>query len=170
MAVYVSRERRPTIPHRYKGGALNTLVCILQIWSFVSYFHLWISHVYDLCLQLRVSGLFSNGPYVLVVDCDMYCNDPSSAKQAMCFFLDPETSKDVAFVQFPQMFHNLSKKDIYDSQTRRAFTVNKHKNPFSFFHFITCLCCFDQFYNLSLWLVLDIVARNGWTKRARSCW
>ncbi|XP_068482622.1 cellulose synthase-like protein G1 isoform X4 [Phaseolus vulgaris] len=95
MAVYVSRERRPTIPHRYKGGALNTL--------------------------LRVSGLLSNGPYVLVVDCDMYCNDPSSAKQAMCFFLDPETSKDVAFVQFPQMFHNLSKKDIYDSQARRAF-------------------------------------------------
>ncbi|CAJ1975740.1 unnamed protein product [Sphenostylis stenocarpa] len=97
LVVYVSRERRPTIPHRYKGGALNTL--------------------------LRVSGLLSNGPYVLVVDCDMYCNDPSSAKQAMCFFLDLETSKDIAFVQFPQMFHNLSKKDIYDSQSRRAFTT-----------------------------------------------
>ncbi|XP_020207310.1 cellulose synthase-like protein G1 [Cajanus cajan] len=97
LVVYVSRERRPTVSHRYKGGALNTL--------------------------LRVSGLFSNGPYVLVVDCDMYCNDASSAKQAMCFFLDPETSKDVAFVQFPQMFHNLSKKDIYDSQTRHAFTT-----------------------------------------------
>ncbi|KAJ1400098.1 Nucleotide-diphospho-sugar transferase [Sesbania bispinosa] len=97
LVVYVSRERRPSVPHRYKGGALNTL--------------------------LRVSGLISNGPYVLVVDCDMYCNDPSSAKQAMCFFLDPATSEDVAFVQFPQMFHNLSKKDIYDSQTRNAFTV-----------------------------------------------
>ncbi|KAK7322378.1 hypothetical protein VNO77_25757 [Canavalia gladiata] len=95
LLVYVSRERRPSLPHRFKGGALNTL--------------------------LRVSGLISNGPYVLVVDCDMYCNDPSSAKQAMCFFLDPETSKYIAFVQFPQMFHNLSKKDIYDSQTRTAF-------------------------------------------------
>jgi len=93
----------------------------------LSFFHLLISNVYDLWFQLRVSGLLSNGPYVLVVDCDMYCNDPSSAKQAMCFFLDPETSKDVAFVQFPQMFHNLSKKDIYDSQARRAFKVNKHK-------------------------------------------
>ncbi|KAL5169992.1 Cellulose synthase-like protein G1 [Glycine soja] len=97
LVVYVSRERRPNVPHTYKGGALNTL--------------------------LRVSGLFSNGPYVLVVDCDMYCNDPSSAKQAMCFFLDPETSKDIAFVQFPQMFHNLSMKDIYDSQHRHAFTT-----------------------------------------------
>nr|QKE45418.1 cellulose synthase like G [Lotus japonicus] len=93
--VYVSRERRPSLPHKFKGGALNTLV--------------------------RVSGLISNGPYVLAVDCDMYCNDPSSAKQAMCFFLDPETSKYIAFVQFPQMFHNLSKKDIYDNQSRTAF-------------------------------------------------
>ncbi|KAI5440357.1 hypothetical protein KIW84_010019 [Lathyrus oleraceus] len=72
-------------------------------------------------IELRVSGLISNGPYVLAVDCDMYCNDPSSAKQAMCFFLDPETSKYIAFVQFPQMFHNLSKKDIYDNQSRTAF-------------------------------------------------
>ncbi|XP_057761548.1 cellulose synthase-like protein G2 [Arachis stenosperma] len=95
LVVYVSRERRPSLPHKFKGGALNTL--------------------------LRVSGLISNGPYVLVVDCDMYCNDPSSAKQAMCFFLDTETSKYTAFVQFPQMFHNLSKKDIYDNQSRTAF-------------------------------------------------
>ncbi|KAK7401492.1 hypothetical protein VNO78_13021 [Psophocarpus tetragonolobus] len=95
LLVYVSRERRPSLPHNFKGGALNTL--------------------------LRVSGLITNGPYVLVVDCDMYCNDSTSAKQAMCFFLDPETSKDLAFVQFPQMFHNLSKKDIYDNQTRAAF-------------------------------------------------
>ncbi|RDX67778.1 Cellulose synthase-like protein G3, partial [Mucuna pruriens] len=50
-------------------------------------------------------------------------NDPSSAKQATCFFLDPETSKDVAFVQFPQMFHNLSNKDIYGSQSRRGLTM-----------------------------------------------
>ncbi|WVY99811.1 hypothetical protein V8G54_025881 [Vigna mungo] len=95
LVVYVSRERRPSLPHKFKGGALNTL--------------------------LRVSGFLSNAPYFLAVDCDMYCNDPTSAKQAMCFFLDPQTSKDTAFVQFPQMFHNLSKKDIYDSQTRTAF-------------------------------------------------
>ncbi|CAL0329494.1 unnamed protein product [Lupinus luteus] len=95
LVVYVSRERRPSLPHKFKGGALNTL--------------------------FRVSGLLSNGPYVLAVDCDMFCNDPSSAKQAMCFFLDPQTSKYISFVQFPQMFHNLSKKDIYDNQSRTAF-------------------------------------------------
>uniref|UniRef100_A0A7N0USY3 Uncharacterized protein n=1 Tax=Kalanchoe fedtschenkoi TaxID=63787 RepID=A0A7N0USY3_KALFE len=89
--VYVSREKRPHVQHRFKAGALNSL--------------------------LRVSGVISNGAYVLVLDCDMYCNDPSSAKQALCFHSDPE----VAFVQFPQMFHNVSKKDIYDGQCRAAF-------------------------------------------------
>ncbi|KAE9603448.1 putative cellulose synthase (UDP-forming) [Lupinus albus] len=95
LVVYVCRERRPSLPHKFKGGALNTL--------------------------LRVSGILSNGGYVLVVDCDMFCNDPSSAKQAMCFFLDPHTSNSISFVQFPQMFYNLSNKDIYDNQSRTAF-------------------------------------------------
>ena len=27
LVVYVSSEKRPHVPHRYKGGALNTLVC-----------------------------------------------------------------------------------------------------------------------------------------------
>jgi len=74
----------------------------------------------------------------------MSCNDSSSAKQSMCFFLDPETSKDLAFVQFPQMFHNLSKKDIYDSQTRTAFTVcQKNLKLFTSIHF----CVFVLFMN-----------------------
>ncbi|GKF02285.1 cellulose synthase-like protein G2, partial [Tanacetum coccineum] len=66
LLVYVSREKRPSLPHRFKAGALNTL--------------------------LRVSGVLSNAPYMLVLDCDMYCNEPASAKQAMCFHLDPNLS------------------------------------------------------------------------------
>ncbi|XP_026451626.1 cellulose synthase-like protein G2 [Papaver somniferum] len=96
--VYVSRERRPTYPHRFKAGALNSL--------------------------LRVSGIISNAPHILVLDCDMYCNDPTSAKQAMCFYVDdPEisSSSSLAFVQFPQIFYNLSQNDIYDGQARSAF-------------------------------------------------
>ncbi|XAR57379.1 Cellulose synthase (UDP-forming) [Bertholletia excelsa] len=95
LLVYVSREKRPSYPHRFKAGALNTL--------------------------LRVSGVMSNGSYVLVLDCDMYCNDPTSAKQAMCFHLDPQLSKSLAFVQYPQIFYNVSKKDIYDGQARSAY-------------------------------------------------
>lgn len=128
--VYVSRERRPSLPHKFKGGALNTLVCTFEFDFYFLYVNFCVTYSINLThhklwLQLRVSGLISNGPYVLAVDCDMYCNDPSSAKQAMCFFLDPETSKYIAFVQFPQMFHNLSKKDIYDNQSRTAFKVNQ---------------------------------------------
>lgn len=73
--------------------------------------------------QLRVSSILSNSSYILILDCDMYCNDSTSARQAMCFHLDPKISPSLAFVQFPQKFHNISKTDIYDSQLRITFMV-----------------------------------------------
>lgn len=77
--------------------------------------------------QLRVSSLVSNSPYVLVLDCDMHCNSRSSILEAMCFHLDHRlsSSTDLAFVQFPQMFHNLSCNDIYASELRFIFSVRK---------------------------------------------
>ncbi|KAH9764521.1 cellulose synthase-like protein G3 [Citrus sinensis] len=72
-------------------------------------------------IELRVSGVMSNSPYILMLDCDMYCNDPTSARQAMCFHIDPKISSSLAFVQFPQKFHNISQDDIYDSQLRYIF-------------------------------------------------
>ncbi|KAJ1383934.1 Nucleotide-diphospho-sugar transferase [Sesbania bispinosa] len=56
-------------------------------------------------------------------DCDMFCSAPTSARQALCFHLDPKISPSLAFVQFPQKFHNISKNDIYDSQHRSAYKV-----------------------------------------------
>ncbi|GER25504.1 cellulose synthase [Striga asiatica] len=90
LLVYVSREKRPGHPHHFKGGALNAL--------------------------LRVSALISNAPYFLVLDCDMYCGDPSSARHAMCFYLDPKISHEIAWVQYPQKFRNVSEHDIYDGR------------------------------------------------------
>ncbi|KAI6694153.1 hypothetical protein NL676_021863 [Syzygium grande] len=95
LLVYVAREKRPSHHHHFKAGALNVL--------------------------LRVSGVMSNSHYVLVLDCDMYCNDPSSARQAMCFHLDPKISPSLSFVQFPQRFYNISENDIYDSKMRSYF-------------------------------------------------
>ncbi|KAK9672824.1 hypothetical protein RND81_12G127200 [Saponaria officinalis] len=95
LLVYVAREKRPGFNHHAKAGAINTL--------------------------LRVSGLLSNSPFFLVLDCDMYCNDPTSARQAMCFHLDPKLAPSLAFVQYPQIFYNTSKNDIYDGQARAAF-------------------------------------------------
>ncbi|KAI3469713.1 hypothetical protein Pfo_026376 [Paulownia fortunei] len=87
LLVYVAREKRPGLPHHFKGGALNVL--------------------------LRASAVISNAPYFLVLDCDMYCYDPSSARQAMCFYLDPKISPQIAWVQFPQKFRDISEHDIY---------------------------------------------------------
>ncbi|EES04292.1 hypothetical protein SORBI_3003G442500 [Sorghum bicolor] len=96
--VYVAREKRRAWPDHFKAGALNAL--------------------------LRVSGVVSNAPYVLVLDCDMACNSRASAMDAMCFLLlddrrSPPTN--LAFVQFPQMFHNLSHNDIYTNELRYIF-------------------------------------------------
>ncbi|KAK4492236.1 hypothetical protein RD792_003037 [Penstemon davidsonii] len=88
--VYVAREKRPAHPHHFKGGALNVL--------------------------LRVSAMISNAPYFIVLDCDHYCNDPTSARQAMCFYFDSSISQKLAWVQFPQKFHNASQHDIYGSR------------------------------------------------------
>lgn len=76
-------------------------------------------------MQLRVSGVVSNAPYVLVLDCDMACNSRASALDAMCFLLDrsPPAPENLAFVQFPQMFHNLSHNDIYTNELRYIFGV-----------------------------------------------
>ncbi|KNA17848.1 hypothetical protein SOVF_076670 [Spinacia oleracea] len=97
LLVYVSREKRPSHPHCFKAGALNAL--------------------------LRVSSIMSNSPYTLILDCDMYCNDSISARQAMCFFIDPKISSSLGWVQFPQKFHNISDTDIYDSQLRVTWPV-----------------------------------------------
>ncbi|XP_073156436.1 cellulose synthase-like protein G2 isoform X2 [Henckelia pumila] len=69
-------------------------------------------------IELRASAMISNSPYILVLDGDMYCNDPTSARQAMCFYLDSKISQNLAFVQFPQKFHNISENDILDGSIR----------------------------------------------------
>ncbi|CAL5042454.1 unnamed protein product [Urochloa decumbens] len=99
LLVYVSREKRRASPHHFKAGALNAL--------------------------LRVSALVTNAPYVLVLDCDMSCNSRGSALEAMCFHLDhsPPAPENLAFVQFPQMFHNLSRNDIYTNDLRYIFAT-----------------------------------------------
>ncbi|XP_050206570.1 cellulose synthase-like protein B3 [Mercurialis annua] len=82
--IYVSREKRPKYPHHYKAGAMNVLT--------------------------RVSGLMTNAPLMLNVDCDMYANDPQIVRHALCFLLGSES---FAFVQFPQMFYDELKDDPF---------------------------------------------------------
>ncbi|KAL5574861.1 hypothetical protein UlMin_016560 [Ulmus minor] len=95
--VYLAREKRPQHHHNFKAGAMNALI--------------------------RVSSRISNGDIILNVDCDMYSNNSDSIRDALCFFLDEEKGHEIAFVQFPQTFQNITKNDVYSSSLRVIMQV-----------------------------------------------
>uniref|UniRef100_A0A7N0RIY2 Cellulose synthase-like protein H1 n=1 Tax=Kalanchoe fedtschenkoi TaxID=63787 RepID=A0A7N0RIY2_KALFE len=88
--IYVAREKRPKHPHHYKAGAMNVLT--------------------------RVSGVMTNAPFMLNVDCDMFVNNPQTFHHAMCLLLGTKTEEECAFVQFPQKFYNGLKDDPFGNQ------------------------------------------------------
>ncbi|CAN6843030.1 unnamed protein product [Brassica oleracea] len=92
--VYVSREKRPNYLHHYKAGAMNFLV--------------------------RVSGLMTNAPYMLNVDCDLFVNEADVVRQAMCILLQKSKNSinHCAFVQYPQ--------DFYDSNCEELVVLQSH--------------------------------------------
>ncbi|XP_074578313.1 cellulose synthase-like protein H1 isoform X2 [Curcuma longa] len=89
--IYVAREKRPKHPHHYKAGAMNVLT--------------------------RVSGVMTNAPFVLNVDCDMFANNPQVILHAMCRLLgSPDEVNNIAFAQAPQQFHRALKDDPFGNQ------------------------------------------------------
>ncbi|KAK7272277.1 hypothetical protein RJT34_28774 [Clitoria ternatea] len=93
--IYISREKRPQYPHNYKAGAMNVLT--------------------------RVSGLMSNAPFMLNVDCDMVVNNPKIVLHAMCILMDSKYGKEVAFVQCFQQFYDGIKDDPFGNQWVSSF-------------------------------------------------
>ncbi|KAG9144127.1 hypothetical protein Leryth_013769 [Lithospermum erythrorhizon] len=85
--VYLAREKRPRHFHNFKAGAMNALI--------------------------RVSSEISNAPIILNVDCDMYSNNSQAVRDALCFFMDERQGNEIAFVQFPQNYENVTKNDLY---------------------------------------------------------
>jgi hypothetical protein len=69
-------------------------------------------------MQIRVSSMISNGKIILNVDCDMYSNNSQSLRDALCFFMDEDKGHEIAYVQAPQNFENITKNDIYASDVR----------------------------------------------------
>ncbi|KAF6176799.1 hypothetical protein GIB67_014173 [Kingdonia uniflora] len=111
--VYLSREKRPNRPHNFKAGAMNALVRILDF----LYLQFQSATNNELpVMQLRVSSKISNGQIILNVDCDMHSNNSDAVKDALCFFMDEQKGNEIAYVQFPQNFNNLTKNDIYGSK------------------------------------------------------
>ncbi|VFQ62162.1 unnamed protein product [Cuscuta campestris] len=95
--MYISREKRPKHPHHYKAGAMNVLT--------------------------RVSGVMTNAPFMVNVDCDCYVNDPKVVMRAMCILLGVEDEKDAGFVQFPQNFYGALEDDPYGNQMKVLMKV-----------------------------------------------
>ncbi|XVE80560.1 hypothetical protein DITRI_Ditri14bG0149900 [Diplodiscus trichospermus] len=87
--VYMAREKRSNWPHHFKAGATNALI--------------------------RVSSEISNGEIILNLDCDMYANNADSIKEAFCFFMDEKRGHQIAYVEHPQKFNNITKNDLYGS-------------------------------------------------------
>ncbi|XP_019456035.1 PREDICTED: cellulose synthase-like protein E6 [Lupinus angustifolius] len=85
--VYMAREKRPNYPHHFKAGAMNALI--------------------------RVSSEITNAPYILNLDCDMYPNNADIIHEVLCFFMDEVKGHDIAYVQFPQNYNNLTNNDHY---------------------------------------------------------
>lgn len=90
--VYVAREKHPKVDHHYKAGAMNVMA--------------------------RVSGVMTNSPFILNLDCDMFVSNSKVIQHAMCFFLDCKSERDCGFVQFPQLFYRSIKDDPFGNQMK----------------------------------------------------
>ncbi|PKU79247.1 putative cellulose synthase A catalytic subunit 9 [UDP-forming] [Dendrobium catenatum] len=88
--VYVSPEKRPGFNHHKKAGAMNALI--------------------------RVSGVLSNAPFILNMDCTHYINSSKALREAMCFMMDPTSGRKVCFVQFPYKFDGNNQNDSYSDR------------------------------------------------------
>nr|XP_043619106.1 cellulose synthase-like protein H1 isoform X2 [Erigeron canadensis] len=87
--IYISREKNPKHQHYYKAGAMNVLT--------------------------RVSGVMTNAPLMLNVDCDMYANNPQLFLHAMCMVFG-FNNDEYGFFQFPQAFYDGLKDDPFGNQ------------------------------------------------------
>lgn len=67
-----------------------------------------------------MSGLMTNAPYMLNIDCDMYANEADVVRQAMCIFLQESMIPNhCAFVQFPQAFYDSNANELAILQSVR---------------------------------------------------
>ena len=64
----------------------------------------------------------------------MYSYNSKSIKDALCFFVDEEQGHEIAYIQFPQRFENVTKNDLYGSDLRVIAEVSHwNQGPFFFF-------------------------------------
>ena len=62
----------------------------------------------------------------------MYSNNSEIVRDALCFFMDEEKGHEIAYVQFPQNYSNLTRNDLYGTDMRVIETVSNIKNNYTF--------------------------------------
>lgn len=90
-------------------------------------------------IQVRVSAVLTNGPFLLNLDCDHYINNSKALREAMCFLMDPNLGRSVCYVQFPQRFDGIDKNDRYANRNTVFFDVSTKSN---LWHEFILHCCF----------------------------
>ncbi|KAH7680949.1 Cellulose synthase protein [Dioscorea alata] len=88
--IYVPREKRPRHSHHFKAGAMNVLT--------------------------RVSGVMTNAPLMLNVDCDMFANNPEVFLHGMCLLFGFSDEVHCGYVQTFQQFYGGLKDDPFGNQ------------------------------------------------------
>ncbi|GLJ47471.1 hypothetical protein SUGI_1002030 [Cryptomeria japonica] len=97
LLVYMSREKKPGFHHHNKPGAMNALV--------------------------RVSGVLTNSPYIMNMECTHYINNSKVVREAMCFMMDSLIGRNVSYVQFPLRFHALQQGNKYSSHNSVFYDI-----------------------------------------------
>lgn len=78
-------------------------------------------------LQVRVSAVLTNAPYILNLDCDHYINNAKALREAMCFHMDPNVGPKVCYIQFPQKFDGIDPNDRYANHNTVFFNVSSSR-------------------------------------------
>lgn len=124
--VYVSREKRPGFTHHKKAGAMNSLVSChpLNLDTSCCQCCNLLPKILGYTMQVRVSAVLTNGPFMLNLDCDHYINNSKALREAMCFMMDPNLGKYCCYVQFPQRFDGIDRNDRYANRNTVFFDVS----------------------------------------------
>ena len=99
----------------------------------------------------------------------MYSNNSSSVRDALCFFMDEEKGNEIAFVQFPQMFDNITKNDIYGS-TLRVISEVGIIIVFMFKWEVSNVVNHSFLFVCLELLLAGGIPRLGWLWRSIICW
>jgi len=100
-------------------------------------------------MQVRVSAIISNAPYMLNVDCDHYINNSKALREAMCFMMDPTSGKKICYVQFPQRFDGIDRHDRYSNRNVVFFDVSKNLYNVDLIHTHKLSCLFSFIFLIS---------------------